>query len=147
MAHSLSDPTVSVIIPVHNGGNKFCKCLLSVKTLRTSPKEIIVVVNGDSDGSWKLVEEFDIQILRRTVSKGPAQTRNLGAHHAKGDILFFIDADVTIPFSIELGTIIPTSLLDQFLFSTEVEVVLLSACAHEDSNDDRICQTNNQNLL
>ena len=97
MMHSLSDLTVSVIIPVHNGGDKFRRCLLSVKALRTPPDEIIVVADGDSDGSWKLAEEFDMQVLRRPVSGGPARARNLGAHNAKGNILFFIDADVTVP--------------------------------------------------
>lgn len=97
MTHSLSGPTVSVIIPVHNGGDKFRRCLLSVKALRTSPAEVIVVADGNSDGSWKLAEEFDIRVLKRPVSGGPARARNLGAHHAKGNILFFIDADVTVP--------------------------------------------------
>ena len=97
MTQSLSVPTVSVIIPVHNGGDKFRRCLLSVKALRTSPAEVIVVADGNSDGSWKLAEEFDMRVLKRPVSGGPARARNLGAQHAKGDILFFIDADVTVP--------------------------------------------------
>ena len=97
MTHSDSDLTVSVIIPVHNGGDKFRRCLLSVKALRTPPEEVIVVADGNSDGSWKLAEEFDMRVLKRPVSGGPARARNMGAHHAKGDILFFIDADVTIP--------------------------------------------------
>jgi len=88
---------VSVIIPVYKGGDKFRKCLLSVKALRTPPDEVIVVADGDSDGSWKLAEEFDMRVLKRPVSGGPARARNMGAHHAKGDILLFIDADVTIP--------------------------------------------------
>jgi len=97
MAYSLSDLTVSVIIPVHNGGDKFRKCLLSVKALKRTPKEIIVVADGHSDGAWKLAEEFDVNVLKRPVSGGPAPARNLGAHHAKGDLFLFIDADVTIP--------------------------------------------------
>lgn len=96
MTHSFSGPTVSVIIPVHNGGDHFHRCLLSVKALRTPPAEVIVVADGNSDGSWKLAEEFDMQVLKRPVQGGPARARNLGAHNAKGDILFFIDADVTI---------------------------------------------------
>jgi GT2 family glycosyltransferase len=98
MKHSFSNPTVSMIIPVHNGGEKFRKCLLSVKNLSTPPDEVIVVADGNSDGSWKLAEEFNIRVLKRPVSGGPARARNLGAHHAKGDILFFIDADVTVPY-------------------------------------------------
>ena len=97
MPHSPSSPTVSVIIPVHNGGENFRRCLLSVKALRTPPEEIIVVADGDSDGSWKQAEEFDMRVLRQPVQGGPARARNLGAHNAKGDVLFFIDADVTIP--------------------------------------------------
>jgi len=97
MTQSLSGPTVSVIIPVHNGGDNFRRCLLSVRELRPSPEEIIVVADGDTDGSWKVAEEFDMQVLRRPAQGGPAQARNLGAHNAKGDILFFIDADVTVP--------------------------------------------------
>jgi len=68
-----------------------------VKSLRTSPKEVIVIADGNSDGSWKLAEKFDVRVLKRPVSGGPARARNMGAQHAKGDILFFIDADVTIP--------------------------------------------------
>ena len=97
MTHFPSDLTVSIIIPVHNGGDKFRKCLLSVKALRTPPKEVIVVEDGYSDGTWKLAEKFDMHVVKRPVSGGPARARNLGAHHAKGDLLLFIDADVTIP--------------------------------------------------
>ena len=64
MTHSLSGPTISVIIPVHNGGDNFRRCLLSVKELRPSPEEIIVVADGDTDGSWKVAEKFDMQVLR-----------------------------------------------------------------------------------
>jgi len=56
-----------------------------------------VVADGNSDGSWKLAEEFDLWVLKRPVSGGPAQARNMGAHQSKGDLLLFIDADVTVP--------------------------------------------------
>jgi len=61
------------------------------------PEEIIVVADGDSDGSWRLAEEFGMQVLRIPTPGGPGRARNLGARAAKGDILFFVDADVTIP--------------------------------------------------
>ena len=100
MTHILTGPTISIIIPVYNGGDNFRSCLLSVKALRPYPEEVIVVADGDTDGSWKLAEEFGMRVLRQPASKGPAQARNLGAHNAKGDFLFFIDADVTIPSDI-----------------------------------------------
>jgi glycosyltransferase involved in cell wall biosynthesis len=100
MTDSFTDRGVSIIIPVHNGGERFRRCLISVKKLQPPPMEVIVVADGNSDGSWKIAQQFDIQVLKRTVRGGPALARNFGANHAKGAILFFIDADVTVPNNI-----------------------------------------------
>jgi GT2 family glycosyltransferase len=37
-----------------------------------------------------------VTVLRRTKNAGPSSARNLGARHATGEILFFVDADVVI---------------------------------------------------
>ena len=94
---SLSKPTISVIIPVHNGGEKFRRCLSSLGASTLTPEEIIVVADGDTDGSWRLAQDFGTQVIRIPTPGGPARARNLGAEKAKGNILFFVDADVTIP--------------------------------------------------
>jgi glycosyltransferase involved in cell wall biosynthesis len=103
--------SVSIVVPVHNGGNAFRRCLISLMAPKTAPEmptetpaeiqadipvEIIVVSDGDSDGSWRLAEEFGVRLIRCPESKGPAKARNIGAQAATGDILFFIDADVEI---------------------------------------------------
>ena len=97
MVPSLANLTISVIIPVHNGGENFRRCLSSLKEAFPPANEIIVVADGDTDDSWKLAEAFDAQVLRIPVRRGPAHARNLGAKVARGDILFFIDADVVLP--------------------------------------------------
>lgn len=94
---SVYRPTLSVIIPVHYGGNRFRKCLHSLAASNPAPYEVIVVSDGDSDGSWRVAEQFGAQVMRIPTPEGPARARNLGAHTAKGDILFFFDADVAIP--------------------------------------------------
>lgn len=58
--------------------------------------EIIVVSDGDSDGSWRLAEAFGVSLIRLPESGGPAKARNIGAKSASGDILFFVDADVEV---------------------------------------------------
>jgi glycosyltransferase involved in cell wall biosynthesis len=88
---------ISVIIPVYNGGSNFRKCLVSVKGLFPSPAEVIVVGDGDTDGSSQLAEEFGVTVLRFPSPGGPARARNFGASRAKGEIVFFVDADVTLP--------------------------------------------------
>jgi glycosyltransferase involved in cell wall biosynthesis len=93
---STPNPTVSVIIPVHNGGPYFRTCLSKLAQAVPKPIEIIVVADGESDGSWRLAKEFGAKVIRIPECGGPARARNLGAQAAKGDILFFVDADVAI---------------------------------------------------
>lgn len=88
---------VSVIVPVYNGGTTFRRCLFSIKATVPSPVEIIVVGDGDTDGSSQLAEEFGVKVLRFPSPGGPGRARNLGASRATGEVLFFIDADVTVP--------------------------------------------------
>lgn len=88
--------SISVIIPVHNGGRSFHQCLLSLAKAMPSPGEIIVVADGDTDGSWRMAEEFGAKVLKIPTCGGPAKARNLGARTAQGDILFFVDADVAV---------------------------------------------------
>jgi glycosyltransferase involved in cell wall biosynthesis len=94
---SVRRPILSVIIPVHNGGNRFRKCLQNLAASNPAPFEVIIVSDGDSDGSWRVAEQFGAQVKRIPTPEGPARARNLGARIAKGDILFFFDADVAIP--------------------------------------------------
>ena len=92
----MNKTAISLIIPVHNGGGNFRACLLSLQAADPPPHEIIVVSDGGSDGSGRLAEKFGAKVLTIPTPEGPAHARNMGARHAKGDILFFVDADVTI---------------------------------------------------
>lgn len=87
---------ISVIIPVHNGGASFRCCLSSLVQAVPCASEIIVVADGDTDGSWLLAKEFGASVVRLAQCEGPARARNIGAQAAQGDILFFVDADVAI---------------------------------------------------
>jgi glycosyltransferase involved in cell wall biosynthesis len=96
---------VSVVIPVYNGGESFRRCLTQIRQASPAPLEVIVVADGDTDGSGSLAEQFGATVIQLPVSGGPAKARNVGARVAKGDILFFVDADVEIrPETIEQVT-------------------------------------------
>jgi glycosyltransferase involved in cell wall biosynthesis len=92
-------PSVSVVIPVYNGGDAFVACLESLRALDPQPLEVIVVGDADTDGSSEAALKSGASVLRTTSRQGPANARNLGAQKASGDILFFFDADVIIPES------------------------------------------------
>lgn len=87
---------ISVVIPVYNGGESFRKCLDSIRNSLRAPDEVIVVSDGDTDGSWQVAEAFGAKVLRLPSSGGPARARNVGAKAAQMDLIFFMDADVTL---------------------------------------------------
>ena len=87
---------ISIVIPVYNGGENFAKCLASINTSLRVPDEVIVVSDADTDGSWQVAQAFGAKVVRLPAQGGPARARNVGAKVASGDILFFMDADVTL---------------------------------------------------
>ncbi len=94
--HWDQDLKISVIIPVHNGGDNFRLCLRIIQQSNRQPDELIVVEDGGTDDSGQVAESFGATVIRYDSAGGPARARNRGAQEASGDILFFIDADVTV---------------------------------------------------
>ncbi len=86
--------TISVIIPVYNEERNIKACLDSLENQSLKPLEIIVVDDGSSDGTLKIVKDFPVRVLRQS-HQGPGPARNLAAESARGDILVFVDADMT----------------------------------------------------
>jgi len=87
---------LSIIIPVHKGKTYFKRCLQSALQEKSEEVEILVVVDGDGDGAWKEATSYDVRIVKLEKNSGPATARNRGARMARGDILFFVDADVAL---------------------------------------------------
>jgi glycosyltransferase involved in cell wall biosynthesis len=59
--------------------------------------EIIVVADGEGDGSWRIAQEMGVRVVKLPAKRGPARARNAGAEASQAHILFFVDADVIIP--------------------------------------------------
>lgn len=99
MAKLLS-PTLmklTVIIPVHNGGVDFGRCLRDLMRSQTRPDEVIVVDDASADASAEVARRYGAQVVRLSPPPhGPAFARNRGAEIAHGEILFFTDADVLL---------------------------------------------------
>ncbi|MEO0985821.1 MAG: glycosyltransferase family 2 protein [Cyanobacteria bacterium J06639_14] len=87
---------ISIIVPVYNGGEAFKQCLESLRPAQADGCEIIVVADGDTDGSRELAQNFGAIVHQFPQPGGPARARNAGAQIAQGQILFFVDADVVV---------------------------------------------------
>jgi glycosyltransferase involved in cell wall biosynthesis len=86
-------PFFSVITPCYNGGSAFEKCLRALGEQTFRDWELIVVDDGSTDGSGGLAEHAGATLLRTTGRVGPSAARNQGAKTARGEYVFFIDAD------------------------------------------------------
>lgn len=92
------NPLVSVIIPTYNEGENIVQCLVTLQQQNYKPIEIIVVDDGSTDRTLKIIEDLKSKILNlksfQQSHAGPGAARNLGAKEARGEILIFVDADM-----------------------------------------------------
>ena len=90
---------VSIIIPVYNEEKVIGKCLESLSKQSYKPLEVILVDDGSTDKTHKIISNFEFRIsnlhLLKQAHMGPGPARNLGASKAKGNILVFVDSDMT----------------------------------------------------
>jgi GT2 family glycosyltransferase len=91
---------VSVVIPVYNAAADLERCLSALCRL-DSPQwgeevEILVVDDGSADGSREVARQHGARLIPLSENGGPARARNHGAAAARGELLFFIDADVCV---------------------------------------------------
>lgn len=93
---SAASPLVSVVIPSYNSARTLALCLGAVAAQTYAPIETIVVDDGSTDCSARVAESAGVTVLRTGTNSGQSVARNLGAAAARGEILFFLDADVAL---------------------------------------------------
>jgi glycosyltransferase involved in cell wall biosynthesis len=85
---------ISVIIPNYNYARFLDQAIQSVLKQTYGNLELIVVNNGSTDNSLKVVEKYGSQILLiDQANLGQSGARNSGLSVAKGDLVAFLDAD------------------------------------------------------
>jgi glycosyltransferase involved in cell wall biosynthesis len=87
-------PLVSAIVPVFNGARYVREALVSVLRQTYRPVEAIVVDDGSTDETAKVLDEFGPRVRRASQAhSGQSAARNLGVDLATGRYLAFLDAD------------------------------------------------------
>jgi glycosyltransferase involved in cell wall biosynthesis len=92
----VTEPVLSVIVPVHNDCEKLRRCLESLAASTYADREVIVVDDGSSDASAEAARESGARLVSLAQRSGPALARNHGVAHATGRYVFFVDADVCV---------------------------------------------------
>jgi hypothetical protein len=89
---------ISVVVPVHNGEHYLRQSLPPLVELMQLGEvdEVIIVDDASTDGSAALARALGAEVMPSGARGGPARARNLAAHRATGEILWFVDADVVV---------------------------------------------------
>lgn len=88
---------VSIVVPVYNCEKYLEKCLGSIVNQSYRQLEVLVINDGSTDNSQKIIDKFK-QCDTRVVSlyqdnNGVASARNNALRHANGKYYLFIDGD------------------------------------------------------
>lgn len=92
-------PKVSVIVPVYNAGRYIRECVESLtdQGLLESQYEVICVNDGSTDDSESVIKSLQCEHpsldLVSVPNGGASRARNVGLRRARGEYVWFVDAD------------------------------------------------------
>lgn len=84
---------------MYNVEKYIIQCLSSLynQSISNTEYEIIVIDDGSTDNSYKIVKQFSKDCVNLEIYKfknaGLSEARNRGLKHAKGEYIFFMDSD------------------------------------------------------
>lgn len=84
---------VSAIVPAYNEAERI-GIVLGVLTTYSDFAEVIVVDDGSTDATGEVAQQFAVRYVRLSGNLGKGIAMERGVACAKGDTLFFCDADI-----------------------------------------------------
>ncbi|MBN1865935.1 glycosyltransferase [Candidatus Sumerlaeota bacterium] len=94
-------PYFSIVIPARDEAAHISHCLTSVQANSHAdvPFEVIVVDDSSTDRTAEIAREHGATVLSNTHRAGGSisRSRNMGAAVSQGDVIVFLDADMTVP--------------------------------------------------
>src|SRR5262245_20772393 len=98
----MSEHLVSIVVPTRNRADNLRQALRPLLELRprTARFELIVVDNGSTDNTWRLLQNVAARepVLRPVHEQRPgiSHARNAGVARARGSIIAFTDDDIRV---------------------------------------------------
>lgn len=88
---------ISIIVPIYNTEKYLKKCLDSLVNQTLKEIEVILINDGSSDDSQKIIDNYVKKYSNcksKTINNsGQAIARNIGINEANGEYLMFVDSD------------------------------------------------------
>lgn len=115
-------PILSIIIPVYNSEDYLEECLESIVCNDLNQIEILLINDGSTDNSAKIIENYSNRYQQVTYynreNSGVSSSRNFGLKKSQGKWVWFIDSDDIIQLQSlkKICKLLTTTDLDVFLF-------------------------------
>lgn len=128
---------VSIIIPCYNSEKYIHKCMDSVINQTYTNWEVIVVDDGSSDNSYKILKEYSlknnkIKIIRQK-NYGPSIARNIAMNYVNGEYIMFIDID----------DYVEKNILEEFTKYAKCEGSDIITCGYYEVKSNKVTAVNN----
>jgi glycosyltransferase involved in cell wall biosynthesis len=96
-------PLFSIIIATYNRAHLICAAIESVFQQRCSDYEILVIDDGSTDDTARILEVYGDRIRYfRQANQGPCRARNWGMRKARGEYVTILDSDdELVPWSLD----------------------------------------------
>jgi GT2 family glycosyltransferase len=95
-------PSISVVMPTYDEPERLQTALRSLSSQEYPPRKVEIVVIDDaspqppSEGLGNLVQPFSLRLIRQVANQGRARARNAGLRAAQGELIVFLDSDMTV---------------------------------------------------
>ena len=93
----MSEPELSIIVPIYNSEKYLKKCIESILCQSYKDFELILINDGSTDNSIEICKHYvkkDSRVnLVNKKNTGSSDTRNIGINQSKGKYISFIDSD------------------------------------------------------
>ena len=91
------NPLISIVLPTYNVAPYLLQCLDSINNQTYSNYEVIIIIDGATDGSYEIAKQYCSTnplfkvYWQQNAGSGPA--RNNGMNHSNGELIMFVDPD------------------------------------------------------
>lgn len=96
----MSNPAISVIVPIYNVQEYLPKCLDSIVNQDFNNYEVVMINDGSTDNSRQIAQDYTAKYHNMRLidqeNQGLGGARNTGIEHAIGDYFLFVDSDDSI---------------------------------------------------
>lgn len=96
MQTSLTNPLISVVIPVYNASDYLLSSIQSILNQSYNNLEILIADDASTDESWTKIQSLKddrLKVFRNSINKGYLETCNFLFEQCSGDLITFQDAD------------------------------------------------------